>query len=139
MSPSELTRVMGCAVGIVGSYAASIWLTTIVPRALPILARIGYMAAYCCAVAIGVIFWARLLAPIARRREWPMRTCTLMGLITIVPGSALFLANGFTIRTIDLVTFEALFTGFVLVFSVYPNAATIGPFERDAPSTMFPK
>lgn len=139
MSRSIFTQTVGCIAGILCSYSASFWLTTIVPHTLPIPARLGYLAAYYCAAGVGVFLWAKLLAPIARRRQWPMRTCTLTGLITIVPGSVLFLANGFTIRTVNLVTFEALFTGFLLLWSVYPNAATAGPFEGDAPPTILSK
>lgn len=142
MSRSELGASLSSIAAILVSYGAMFWLLTIRARGhLDLGDRLGWVCAIYCATGAGVFFWARILASVAKKRLWSCRNCRLMPLWTMIPGSVLFFAGGlhWNANAVNLVLYEAIFTGLLLVKLVYPNADTLGPFEREVPPTLFPK
>jgi hypothetical protein len=139
MSRSEWTQTLGSIAALGVSYAAAFWLLTLTPHDLGPLKRLGWMAAFFCAMGVGVLSWAKILALAAKKRNWTLRDCQYISMLTIIPGSILFLAGGFGWNTIIPVLYQAIFTGALLRKLVFPNAEAMGPFEREVPPTMFPK
>jgi hypothetical protein len=139
MSRSEWTQTLGSIAALVVSYAAAFWLLTLTPHDLSPLNRLGWMAALLCAMGVGVLFWAKILALAARKRNWTVRDCRYIPLLTIIPGCILFLASGVSWNTINPILYQAGFTGVLLRKFVFPNADAMGPFEREVPPTLFPK
>ena len=139
MSRSEWTQTLGSIAALVVSYGAAFWLLTLTPHDLSPLNRLGWMAALFCAMGVGSLFWAKILALAAKKRSWTLRDCQYISMLTMIPGCILFLAGGFASKTINPVLYQALFTGALLRKFAFPNADALGPFEREVPPTLFPK
>jgi hypothetical protein len=139
MSRSEFGQILGSSTAVLLSYAAAFWLIGLPHRGLNFLSRVGYVSAIYCVIAVGVFFWAQILAVAAKERQWSRRDCQYAPLLTMIPGCVLFLAGGFTLGVINLLIYEALFTRFRLAKLAYPNADTNSPFARDNRLTLLPK
>src|ERR1700689_2587650 len=94
MSRSELTRNAGAIAALIVSYAAAFWMLTVGPHNLSLPSRLGWICALLCPLGVGVFFWSRILAAVAKRRQWTQRNCQYMALLTMIPGSVLFFAAG---------------------------------------------
>jgi hypothetical protein len=125
-------------VGLLVSYGASFGILALRLPSFPIPSRLGLLCALICSVGANVFFWARILALVAKKRNWSPRNCQLAGLLVIIPGTILFLAGDVT-GAMNVMLQEVLWTGMLCTRFVYPNSASSGPFERDTPITLFPK
>ena len=139
MSKSVLMRLAGWIGGLLVSYVACFGILALHLPIFPLTSRLGLVCALVCSVGANIYFWARILAPVAKKRGWSLRDCQLAGLLVIVPGTILFLARGLDLGTINVLIQEALWTGMLCARFVYPNFLSLGPYERDTPITMFPK
>jgi len=139
MSKSGLLRQAGWIGGLLVSYGACLGILAMGFPTFPIPSRLGLVCALVCSVGANIYFWARILAPVAKKRGWSPRNCQLAGLLVIIPGTILFLARGLDIGIINVLTQEAFWTGFLCARFVYPNFLSLGPYERDTPITIFPK
>jgi len=139
MSRSEWTQIFGSVAALVVSYAAAFWLFTLSPHDLSPVNRLGWVSAVYCTIGVGGFFWAKLLALAAKKRDWTLKDCRYIPLLTMIPGCILFLAGGFNWNTINLLFYQALTTGLLLRKFAFPNADALGPFEREVPPTLFPK
>jgi hypothetical protein len=138
MSKSGLLRLAGWIGGLLVSYGASFGILALRLPSFPIPSRLGLLCALICSVGANVFFWARILALVAKKRNWCPRNCQLAGLLVIIPGTILFLAGDVT-GAMNVMLQEVLWTGMLCTRFVYPNSASSGPFERDTPITLFPK
>jgi hypothetical protein len=139
VSKSDLMRTGGWVGGLLVSYTACFGLLALPMRTFPLISRLGLVCALVCCVGANVFFWARILASVAKKRGWSMRNCQMAGSLVIIPGMILFLAGGGVGSTLNVLIQEALWTGMLCTKFVYPNFASLGPFERETPITMFPK
>jgi hypothetical protein len=139
MSKSGLLRLAGWIGGLLVSYGASFGILALRLPSFPIPSRLGLLCALICSVGANVFFWARILALVAKKRNWSPRNCQLAGLLVIIPGTILFLAGGRFTSTTNVLIQDALWTGLLCIRFVYPNFLSLGPYERDTPITMFPK
>jgi hypothetical protein len=139
MSKSALIRTSGWIAGVLVSYVGCFGILALPLHSFSLISRLGLVSALACSAGAGVFFWARILAAVARERGWSQRNCQFAGLLVIIPGTILFSAGGPLMSTVNVLTQQALWTGLLCTKIVYPNFATVGPFERDTPTTMFPK
>jgi len=139
MSRSELGGILGSIAAVVVSYAAMLWLLTLRARGLDLAGRIGWACAAVCAMGAGAFFWAKILALVAKKRDWSRRDCRLMPFWTFIPGSVLFFAVGLHWFAVYFVIYEEMFISALLTKWMFPDADTLGPFEREVPPTLFPK
>ena len=139
MSRSESGQVVASIAGVLASYAAAFWLIASPHHHLSILDRLGYLSAIYCVLGVGVFFWAKILAVVAKVRLWSRRDCQYAPILTIIPGCVLFLAGGDALSVLNFLLFEAMFIRFRLSKLAFPNASDDSPFERENPATMFPQ
>ena len=139
MSKSALINTTGWIAAILFSYVACFGILALPLHNFSPLNRLALICALACSAGVGVYSWARILATVARKREWTVRNCQMAGLLVIVPGSVLFFAGASAMTTANVLTQQALWTGLFCVKLVYPKAASLGPFERDEPTTIIPK
>jgi|SRR5580704_6000092 hypothetical protein len=133
MSKSELTRTVGWIVGLLISYVGCFGILALPPLSFSLI------CALICSVGAGVFFWAKILASVGKKRGWSLRNCQTAGLLVIIPGTILYLAGRPFMSTTNVLLQQALWTGLLCTKFVYPNFASLGPFEREAPVTIFPK
>ena len=139
MSRSELTRTAGVIAALIVSYAAAFWMLTVGPHNLSLPSRLGWICALFCALGVGVFSWTTILAAVAKRRQWTLRNCQYMALLTIIPGSVLFFAAGANLRALNLVLYQAICTGLLVKKFVFPNADENGSFDSESQPTLLPK
>jgi hypothetical protein len=139
MSRMELSRTLGSIAAVLVSYAAAFWLLTLSRQGFNTLGRIGWLSAVYCAMGVGVFFWAKILAPVAKKRFWSQRGCQYAALMVMIPGCILFVARPSILHTGNLLILQSLFTGLLLTKFVYPNFYKSGPFDREPAITPFPK
>jgi hypothetical protein len=139
MSKSGLMRLAGWIGGVLVAYGACFGILGLRLPNFPMPSRLGLICALVCSVGANIFFWARILATVAKKRDWSPQNCRVASLLVILPGMILFLAGGPITGTINVLLQEALWTGFLCVRFVYPNSASSGPFEPDAPITLFLK
>jgi hypothetical protein len=139
MSNPGLIRTGGWIAGILMSYLGCFGVFALPLYSFPLMSRIGLVCALVCSAAAGVFFWARILASVAKKRVWSRRNCQIAGLLVILPGAILFLSGGRFISIANVLTQQALWTGMLCTKLVYPNFASLGPFERETPMTIFSK
>jgi hypothetical protein len=132
-------RLAGWIGGLLVSYGASFGILALRLPSFPMPSRLGLICALVCSVGANIFFWARIVATVAKKRGWSAQNCRVASLLVILPGMILFLAGGPITGTINVLLQEALWTGFLSVRFVYPNSASSGPFEPDAPITLFLK
>jgi hypothetical protein len=138
MSRSELNRMFGSIVAILISYFAVYWILTSPYHGSDLLRRAGWVSAGLCAMGVSVFFWAKLLVDTATKRHWSQRECVYAGLVTVIPGFLLLVANGISLPQGSLLMNDGVLTGMLLRHFVYPNAEH-APFENDPPIALFPK
>ena len=139
MSKSALIKTIGWIAAILFSYVACFGILALLPHQFSFVIRLGLASALACSAGVGVYSWARILATVARKREWSIRNCQMAGLLVIVPGAILLLAGCPLMSTANVLLQQALWTGLLCTKLVYPNFATLGPFERDEPTTIIQK
>jgi len=139
MSKAGLLRIAGSIVGLLVSYGASFGILALPFATFSLASRLGLLCALVCSLGANVFFWAKILATAAKKRGWSPRNCQLAGLLVIIPGTILFLARGLNLEIMNVLIQEALWTGILCGKFVYPNSASSGPFEPDAPITLFLK
>jgi hypothetical protein len=139
MSKSELTRTVGWIVGLLISYVGCFGILALPLHSFSPISRLGLICALICSVGAGVFFWAKILASVGKKRGWSLRNCQTAGLVVIIPGTVLYLAGRPFMSTTNVLLQQALWTGLLCTKFVYPNFASLGPFEREAPVTIFPK
>jgi hypothetical protein len=139
MSRSELTRTAGAIAALIVSYAAAFRMLTLRSHDLSLLGRLGWICALLCPLGVGVFFWSRILAAVAKRRQWTQRNCQYMALLTMIPGSVLFFAAGANLRALNLVLYQAICTGLLVKKFVFPNADENGSFDSESQPTLLPK
>jgi len=139
MERNELGKALGFIAALAVSYAAAFWLFTLPVHSFSMLARMGWMSALYCAMGVGVYFWAAILAPVAKNRMWSARNCQMASLIAIIPGAIFLLVNHPSPYFVNTLLYQYMFTGFLLTKLVHPDFYKRGPFERNPPTTLFPK
>jgi hypothetical protein len=138
MSRSELNRTIVSIVTILISYFAVYWILTSPYHGSDLLSRAGWVSAGLCAMGVSVFFWAKLLVYTATKRHSSQRECVYAGLVTVIPGFLLLVANGIRLPQGSILLNEGVLTGMLLRHFVYPNAEN-APFENDPPIALFPK
>jgi hypothetical protein len=140
MTRTEMGKMLSSIAALVVSYAAAFWLLTLPHHGLAVPARIGYVSSVFSVLGVGVYFWATILAPVARKRQWSPRECQLIPLVTMAPALVfLFLFADGSMQTGNLLFYQPMLTGFLLVKFVHPDFYKSGPFERNPQNTLFPK
>jgi hypothetical protein len=139
MSKSGLMKIAGWIAGLLISYGACFGILALFIPTFSLASRLGLICALICSVGANVFFWARILATVAKKRGWSPQNCRVASLLLILPGMILFLAGGPITGTVNVLLQEAVWTGFLCVRLIYPNFTSSGPFEPDAPITLFLK
>lgn len=139
MPRSELGRMLGSIPAVVVSYAAAFWLLDFPHHDLSPLPRLGWVCALYCAVGVGGFFWSEILAFVARKRQWSPEGSRHASYLILIPGSVLLLAGTSKMWIVNLLLYQSLFVGLRVRKLVHPDADQLGPFERNAPFTLFPK
>jgi hypothetical protein len=139
MSKAGLIRMGAWIGGLLVSYGACFGILGLQLPIFPVASRIGLLCALLCSVGANVFFWATILAVVAKKRGWSPRNCRTASLLVMLPGTILFLAGGPVTGTINVLLQEAVWTGFLCIRFVYPNFSSSGPFDPDAPITLFLK
>jgi hypothetical protein len=132
-------KIIGWIAGLLISYVACFGIFALRLPTFSVPSRLGLLCALVCSLGANVFFWAKILATAAKKRGWSPRNCQLAGLLVIIPGTILFLARGLNLEIMNVLIQEALWTGILCGKFVYPNSASSGPFEPDAPITLFLK
>jgi hypothetical protein len=139
MKLAEVGKWTGSVVALVISYAAAFWLIELPHSGWSVVDRLGSISSAMCAVGVGVYFWVVILAPLAKNRYWSAKQCQLMSLLTLIPGAIFLVFTSSFPRGVDLLFFQSLFVGFLLVARVHPDYRSKGPFERDPPVELLGK
>lgn len=133
--------IIGSLCGLSLSVGACRWLA-VLPREGSFIGRSGYACAFFCALGVGVVCWATILAFFGRILRWSPRTCRLVGISFFLPFGLVFIGLGHTRPVsvfINLTTVSVLFTGFVCQRLVYPHATSDELNTLEPPVTLFPK
>jgi hypothetical protein len=139
MARTEMWKMLGSVAALAVSYAAAFWLLASELQGMSVIARVGWISSVVCVLGVGVYFWATILAPFAKRRQWSPRECQFFCLLTVIPGVVFLLTSHAALRSGNLLLYQALFSGFLLVKFVHPDFYMNGPFERNPRNTLFPK
>src|ERR1700693_2569794 len=133
-------KTSGWIGGLLVSYVGCFGILALPLPTLSPTSRIGLICALLCCVGVNVFFWARILASVAKKRGWSARNCQLAGLLVFIPGLLLFLLSGSSfLSTFKILIQEQFWIGQLCLKFVYPNFTPLGPFERNPPTTLFPK
>jgi hypothetical protein len=139
MVRTELWKMLSSIAALTVSYAAAFWLMASQQRDMSVVTRIGWISSVLCALGVGVYFWATILAPVARSRQWSPRECQFACLLTMIPGVIFLFTSHSVLRSGNLLFYQALFAGFLLVKFVHPTFYKNGPFANKSGNTLFPK
>jgi hypothetical protein len=139
MKLAEVGKWTGSVVALVTSYAAAFWLIGLPHRGWSVVDRMGLISSAMCTLGVGVYFWVVILAPLAKNRYWSPKQCQLMSLLTLIPGAIFLVFTSSFLRGVDLLFFQSLFVGFLLVARAHPGFYSKGPFERDPPVALLGK
>jgi hypothetical protein len=139
MRPPSISRMIGVAVGLCGSFLASFSLLSFLTYTPGVMNRVGLLCAFMCTFGLVLYFWATGSAYVIHKMRWSYRACRYVGWAFLLPGSALFLSHGRAISIANFLTVQIVLSSFICRRIAFPELSDEQAMAPEPLPTMFPK